>query len=213
MKKKKFDIKIFIIFILIIILCIIVYLYSIKNKDEEDILSYRFGQSSTQANQDTSESITSTGEITSALTEKVELHATYYLDESLVSENTYAVEDENLIEYTNGEYLIAPYNCVITSINLPNEGEQCTNEHYIEIMSTNQLSMEFYIDETEINKIYIGQEAIIKISALENKEYIGYVTNISSTAKNGSFLVTVQFTNDGDISIGMTGKCSIELER
>lgn len=33
---------------------------------------------------------------------------------------------------------------------------------------------------------------------------IGIVTNISSTASNGKFTVTVEFENDGEIMLGMT---------
>ncbi len=215
MAKKKIDIKIIIIIILIIILTILVYTFSknstytsINISDEtrsEDTIS------SNDSSTTNSTTISTTGEILSALTENVEVHATYYLEEVLVSENDYVEEGEYILEYSNGEYLQAPYNCVITSINLPNSGEECNNSHYIQIESTNQLSMSITVDETQVDQISIGDEATIKVSALENKEYTGYVTKISSTATNGKFTVTVEFTNDGEISLGMTGTCSIVI--
>lgn len=73
------------------------------------------------------------------------------------------------------------------------------------------------VDEDNLDIIYVGQEAQITISALNNKVYTGYVTNISTTASyssNGSkFTVTVEFENDGEILVGMTGKIEVILEK
>jgi len=38
---------------------------------------------------------------------------------------------------------------------------------------------------------------------------VGNITNISSTANNGKFTVTVEFENDGDIMLGMTADVTI----
>ena len=153
--------------------------------------------------------ISSKGEIYSALSEKKELHATYYFEKIYVTENEFVEEGENILKYANGEYLQAPYDCVIKTINVPNEDGQCTNEHYVEIEATNQLKMTVNVDESYINNVYLGQDATIKVIALENKEYKGNITDISSTATNGNFEVTVEFINDGEINLGMTGTCSI----
>ena len=212
MKKKKIDKKIIIIGILILILVGIIFLY-IRNNNIDISYSDILNKNITTENNGTqlAETLTSNGEITSALTEKIELHATYYLEESYIGENKYIDEDENLIKYTNGEYLKSPYNCVIKSFNIPDIEEQCTNENYIELESTNQLKMEINVSETNIDKVYIGQVATITVPALENKQYTGYITSISSTATNGNFTIIIEFTNDGSVSIGMTGKCSIEI--
>lgn len=164
-------------------------------------------------------SISSSNGISSALTESLELHATYYLEEVLVTKNQYAAAGTNLLEYTNGTYLTAPYNCIITEISVPEVDAQITNKHYIKIQSTDLLSMKVSVDEDELSNVYIGQEAEIVADVLSDKTYKGYVTNIGSTgtysssSESSKFTVTVQFENDGKLSIGMSAKCSVILEK
>ena len=66
------------------------------------------------------------------------------------------------------------------------------------------------ISEKNINKISIGQEVKVTISALE-KTYKGYVTHIGSTANNGKFTVDIEFENDGNIKLGMTSTVEITI--
>ena len=160
----------------------------------------------------TTKIVNTTEEIQSALTEQIELYATKYLEECLVEEDEEISEGENILEYTDGTYLTAPYDCVIQSLNIPEEEGQCTNEHYIEIYSVNQLAVSVSVDETYLDYVSLGQEATIEVAALEDNEYTGYITNISNTASNGNFTVTVEFQNDGDIKIGMSATITIEAE-
>lgn len=154
--------------------------------------------------------LTSTSEITSALTEEVEAHATYYLQETYVEENDFVQKGENILMYTNEEYLTAPYDCIITEISLPEEEGKILNSHYVKIQSTNVLSVTLSIDESIIDKINVGDEATIKVSAIDT-ECTGYVTNISSTAKNGNFTATIEFENiENKIKIGMTGEVTLK---
>lgn len=60
-----------------------------------------------------------------------------------------------------------------------------------------------------INNIQTGMEAEITVPAVE-KTYIGYVTHVSSIAKNGKFTVTVEFENNNKVKIGMTGTLEIK---
>ena len=46
---------------------------------------------------------------------------------------------------------------------------------------------------------YIGKIVKIKVLALNDREVEGIVTDITSTATNGRFTVTIEFDNDGDI--------------
>ncbi len=211
--KGKLDFRIPIIIILTIILIIMLYFY-FKDNDSSDFdkMNFDFSEIVSEANNNLSfnETILSTtSEVKSSLTENVELHATYYLEESYVTTNQKIKSGENILKYTNGKYLTAPYDCVITNINIPNEEGQCTNEHYIEISSVNNLQVQFRIDETKVNSIKLGQEATIEIGAYENKILQGYITKISSTASNGRFTVTVEFENDGEILLGMTANVTI----
>lgn len=214
--EKKIDKRIIIIVLLVIILSIMIIFYFTKD-DESQVFKNQISNIDNK-NMDfnnsinlssSSKTIQSTSEIISGLTENIELHATYYLSESYLQTNQEVKKGENLLKYTNGTYLIAPYDCVITKLNLPSVNGICNNEHYISVSSINNLAIKFKVAETKISNIYIGQSAKVRISALDDTILEGYVTNISSTASNGNFTVIVNFENNGKIKIGMTGSVEI----
>lgn len=236
MKHKKIIIaSSAILVIVIIVVCFIVFS---KNKNSENIEQYsRLGQemsdsewqdsrqgqemsdsqwqdknelqeNRTRKNQTTN--LNETSEITSALTENVELHATYYLSAVYVEENQFVEAGTNILKYTNGTYLTAPYDCYITELNLPDIEGKCLNNHYVQIESKNVLSVTMKVDETQIDKINVGTEATIEVTAIE-QEYTGYVTHIGSIASNGKFEVTIEFENDGKVLIGMTADVEITI--
>jgi len=208
--------KIITIFLLISVLVGLIVAYVIKNSDSTSSENTEnFGKSksiSSSNNEQKNEkkaTIKSNSEIKSALTEKIEPHASYYLEEICVEENQFVEKGANILKYTNGTYLTAPYDCIITELNLPAIEGKLLNSHYVEVSSNNALAVTLNVDEAKINQIKVGLEAKIKISTLE-KEYTGYVTKVASTASNGRFKVTIEFENDGNIKLGMTA--SVELE-
>lgn len=219
MKKKKNPVVIAII-ILIIVLIVLVYLYlaptssttvnTSSNTTSSDVTEV---QVSTQTIENT---LSSSGQISSALDEKVYLYASYYFEELLVDTNVYIEEGTNMVEYTNGKYLTAPYDCVLISSNLPEEDEICTTSHYLEIQSIDTLTMSLSVSETEISKVSIGDEVQITVTA--NEDVItGYITQISEvgtySSSGSSFSATVTFQNNGNLKIGMSATCEIILER
>ena len=207
--------EIIIIFLLILILVGLIVAYIVKNSDENSNQIMQSDKSINISNNKEQKSekkttIKQNSEVKSALVEKIEPHATYYLEEIYVEENQYVKNGDNILKYTNGTYLTAPYDCSITGIDIPQVGEKLLNSHYIEISSNNVLSVTINVDESNINKVNIGQEAKINITTLE-KEYTGYVTNIASTASNGKFKVTIEFQNDGNIKLGMTANVEMSI--
>lgn len=215
--KRKIDFRIPIIIILVVILSIMCYFY-IKNSTEQDIddygmvgdfeYMYESNIQNNKQNQNVSV-ITTTCEVSSALNDKLELHATYYLEECYVQTNQLIKSGENILKYTNGKYLVAPYDCVITKINIPSNSSKVTNEHYIELSSANNLMVELKVDETKISALNIGKEATIQIEAYESKLFTGNVTNISNIASNGKFTVKIEFAGDGEVRLGMTANVTI----
>ena len=213
-KKKK---KLWLL-ILIIIISIMIAIYMMNNNSSNDT-----GAESTEITEttviktDILNTISNSSYIQSALTENKELHATYYFEEIYFEENQYISEGENILKYTNGEYMVAPYNCVITAMSIPNSEEICTNKHYLTLQSTDTLKISLEIGEDELNTIYVGQEARIEVETLDNKNVIGYVTSIDNTANYSSsgstFGVDVEFPNNGEILLGMSAKCSVVLEK
>lgn len=212
--KIKINFRIFIIIILIFVLIVMCYFYfkedNVQIQDRTMFTEKDNIQIEDNILNTNTKTIQTTSEVISSLTEKIELHATYYLEECYVDTNQQLKSGDNILKYTNGTYLTAPYDCVIGEINLPNDGEKCTNNNYIEISSSSLLAVQFKVDETKINEISIGQEVKIEIKAYDNKILIGNITNISSTASNGNFTVTAEFENDGDVMIGMTADITIE---
>ena len=219
-RKKKIDPMILVIAVLIIILFLII-VFAIKgNKDNLEVSSNSINLEDgttlyTVAKMNIENTLSSSGQIASELDEKLKLHASYYFEELLVDENVYIKEGDNIIEYTNGTYLEAPYDCVLVSSNLPNEDEQCTTSHYVELQSISALMMTLSIDETDINKVSIGDEVKITITAT-GEEITGYITKLSEvgtySSSGSTFSATVGFANNGNLKIGMSATCEIVFE-
>ena len=215
MKRKKYVVLIVLIVSLIALVVFIVK--DNQNESSNSQVTYSKEQTS-QTDSATSESektISSNSYVSTALEEKKSLHNTYYFEKIYFDENKTISAGKKIIKYTNGEYFVAPYNCVITEMSLPESGEVCTNKHYIVIQSTDTLKTTMQIDEDEVSNVKIGQEAEIEITSL-NKTIKGYVTKIANTATYSSsgskFDVTIEFENDGSIMLGVSCKNSIVLK-
>lgn len=136
------------------------------------------------------------------------LSTSYYFDSLYVEEDDIVKKGEKILKYTNGTYLTAPYDLIITKINVPNKGEKCSNNHYITIESNNSLKVSLNVDETKINSIILGESAKIKISST-GEQLEGVITKISNTASKGKFGVTIEFENTGNIKVGMSANIMV----
>ena len=76
-----------------------------------------------------------------------------------------------MLEYTNGTYITAPYDCIITEYSVPNAKDICTSDNYIQISSVEDLYMEINIGEDKIGKISSGQEVSIVVNYDAWNEY------------------------------------------
>ena len=161
--------------------------------------------------------LSASGEIETATTEKLELDNSKYFEMLCVEEDDTVYEGENILEYTNGTYLVAPYDCVIFSTSVPEADEKCTSSNYVEIKSIKDLQTILSISENEIQEVKENQEVEITLSADETKTYTGIITKIDSigTYSNGgtTFSATVSFSNDGNAKLGMTVSSTIILEK
>ena len=210
MKHKKIIIALGIILIIVVV-CITIFSRKQSAMEQTDIEFEWQDKTAKQENRNKkAQTLSSNSEVKSALTENVELHATYYLSEVYVEEKQFVEKGTNILKYTNGTYLTAPYDCYIVELNLPDIEGKCLNSNYVQIESKNMLSVSMNVDETQIDKISVGTEATIEVTAI-NKEYTGYVTHIGSIANNGKFEVTIEFENDGSALIGMTSSVEINI--
>ena len=208
--RKKLIITILIALIIGIIVFIILHKSNNKSRDYKEFAQMKQSRNSETSASQNKTTLSSTSEVKSALIENVELHATYYLEKAYVENNSYVAKGEKILKYTNGTYLKAPYDCYIVELNLPEGEGKCLNSHYVKIQSKNVLTVSMDISEKNIEKISIGDEAKITISALE-KTYTGYITHIGSTASNGKFTINIEFENDGNIKLGMTSTVEISI--
>ena len=80
--------------------------------------------------------ITSSGSVDTSTTEKLSLKTTKYFETMCVEENDMVNEGENILKYTDGTYLVAPYNCVISSYSVPEASSKATSANYVEIKNT-----------------------------------------------------------------------------
>lgn len=160
--------------------------------------------------------LTSSGQIEVAETEKISLSTSKYFKTMCVEEDDTVKEGENILKYTNGTYLKATKDCVIASYSVPETGEKCTSSNYIEVQYLDTLNLNLSINESEIQSIKEGQKVEITLTADESKKYTGEITKIDSIgtyATSGStFNSTVEIKNDGNIKIGMTASSTIILE-
>lgn len=208
--RKKLIITILIALIIGIIVFIILHKSNNKSSNYKEFAQMKQSRNSETSTSQNKTTLSSTSEVKSALIENVELHATYYLEKVYVENNSYVAKGEKILKYTNGTYLKAPYDCYIVELNLPEEEGKCLNSHYVKIQSKNVLTVSMDISEKNIEKISIGDEAKITISALE-KTYTGYITHIGSIASNGKFTIDIEFENDGNIKLGMTSTVEISI--
>ena len=209
---RKIDFRIYIIIVLTIILAVMMFFYFKDDSSSNFNDSFTRRTNTSKTTNSTKVTITSKAQVQSALEDTLELRAKYYFKEIYYEENEIIKKGSKILKYTNGKYLYAPYDLVITSKNIPSKKGKVTNQHYLKVSSVNALKVMINVSESKINNISLGQEATIKISALNDKKYEGIVTNISSTASNGKFTVTIEFDNDGEVLIGMTSEVTIEKD-
>jgi len=212
MNKKKLIIIILIVTILIAIISIsLVSQIIMKNKNIDTNNTYKLKET-TVTSQTIIKEFSSSLEVSSQLVEKIELHATYYFSELLAETNTYIKEGTNILKYTNGSYLVAPFDLVVTKLSLPKTNEMCTNSHFIEVHTTQTLRSNIEINESDMEFITLGREVDIVINAIPNTVYKGYITEISEIATNSKFAVNVTYINDDNIKLGMSGYATIALQ-
>ena len=102
--------------------------------------------------------LTSSGQVETATSEKLEPSTSKYFKTMCVEDDDTVETGENILEYTDGTYLVAPYRCVVISHSLPETGSKSTSNHYVEIQSLEDLKTTISIDENEISNMAEGQE-------------------------------------------------------
>ena len=179
MKKKKSKFWIITLIVIIIVeTTFIYYLTVLKNNTTESKTTTTViqKQATTQTIQNT---LTASAEISTTSTEKLSLNTSRYFKAMCVEENDEIKKGQNILQYTNGTYLTAEYDCLISSYSVPATNSICTSSNYIEVKNLDTLQVTISIDETEISKVSKGQEVEITVNAFEDKTYTGTVEKIN----------------------------------
>lgn len=115
MKKNK---KTIISFFCIIIILLVIFFSKKSNADTSKIVENK-EQIAEVSNQTIITTLTAPGKVQSANVEKISLNTSYYFLTMCAEKEEYVKKGSNLLMYTNGTYIAAPYDCVIVSSNLP----------------------------------------------------------------------------------------------
>ena len=119
----------------------------------------------TVGTQNIKKTLTSSGEIKTSNTEKLEISTSYYFETMCVEEDDTVKKGENILKYSNGTYLTAPYDLVISSYSVPETGNKATSSNYIEVQELDNLVVSLSISESEISNISLDQEVQITLTA------------------------------------------------
>lgn len=212
---KNMKKKIFIILLIVLLILGAFFLGRQIGINTEDGKTKTVTRQEEVSSHDIKKTLTSSGTVSAKTTENVSLTAYKYFKAMCVETDDTVKMGENILEYTDGTYLTAPYDCVIISLNVPETGNLCTTSNYVQISNLGTLQISVSISENEISTLTTGKEVEITLTADSSKKYTGTLTKIDSVgtyASSGTtFGATIEFENDGNVKLGMSVSCTIIL--
>jgi HlyD family secretion protein len=111
-------------------------------------------------------------------------------------------------------HIVAPFDGTVTDISAISNEKVASGATALRIDNLNNLIVGVSVSEVDINKVSVGQKAVVTFDALPNKKYEGQVSTISSAGTDNSgvidFNVTVKVLNaDENVKPGFTAVVSI----
>ena len=93
--------------------------------------------------------------------------------------------------------------------------QQTTSNIMAIVADVSTMKFEMQIDELDITKIKVGQEVVVTIEALENKEFMGKVSNINTIGQNiggnTNYTIVIEIPGTEEIYSGMTADASVKV--
>ncbi len=207
--------KIILITLLIIILLVVIIFFA--KSSEADSKSNTSEETCEVTNQTIITTLTASGEVESAKEEKIALNTNLSYLTMCAEKEEYVKQGDNLLEYTNGTYITAPYDCVLVEYSVPEAKSRCTSENYIYIASVDELYMNISITEEDLKNVSVNQEVEIVANYDEAKVYKGAIIKINDIGEvsNGGtkFAAIAKIENDGNLKLGMSATCTITIEK
>lgn len=114
--------------------------------------------------------------------------------------------------------MVAPFSGVITAVNIDAGDTVNASTTAIQIVDYSVVEVSATLDEIDVPLVEIGQEAVVTLSSLSDVELSGEVSDLSTTAKTQSGVVTyslsIRVTVPSDIKVmeGMTAYIDIITE-
>jgi HlyD family secretion protein len=118
----------------------------------------------------------------------------------------------------NSDRIIAPFNGTITDV-LSSSGESVSSgTEAVQLDDLTHLVIDVSVSEVDINKLSVGQEAIISFAAIPTRTYKGLVTRIGNAGSSSSgvvqFGVSIQVMNaDNLVKPGFSATISIVIKK
>lgn len=216
MKKKKSKAGMIILIILVIVEGIVIGLL-VANSNKSTSSTTTTVSEVNVSTQTIEKTLTASSEVATSSTENLTLSTAKYFKTMCVEENDEVKTGENILEYTDGTYLTATYDCLVSTYSVPATGSIYTSSNYVTVENLDTLQLSLSVDESEISNISKGQEVQITISALDDKKYTGTITKVNElgtySSSGSTFTATVQFTNDGNVKLGMSASCTVVLQK
>lgn len=160
--------------------------------------------------------LTGAGELQSCQSENMQLSSSKKYKLCCVEKQDTVKKGEPLVQYSDGTYLNAPYDCVVKDMSLPKSGSKANASNYISIVSTESLILSIKISEADIDQVSVGQQASIFPNKDDSIVYLGEISYISpvGSRSNGynTFEAEIEFVND-NLKVGMSATCSILLKQ
>lgn len=117
----------------------------------------------------------------------------------------------------NNMWVTSPMDGVVTAVNYSNEDNIPSGKSVLTITTPNSMKVKANIDELDISKIKIGQNASIAFNAIDNKTYKGTVESIadSGTTTNNvtTYEVIISLEDTADIKAGMTANIDVQTAK
>jgi len=122
---------------------------------------------------------------------------------------------EKLLNEEGRKPVTAPIDGALASFELK-AGDTITAQTNIgEVVNYEQFQLVVSVDELDISKVQLEQQASIRVEALSQNTYTGKVVDIANegTASNGvaTFDVTIMLDETADLKAGMTAEASIQI--
>jgi len=129
-----------------------------------------------------------------------------------MAQNQLTNSEENAAKDT----VTTPTDGVVSELTVKNGDCVTAGQALATIVDPTKMQAVVSVDELDITKVLVGQEANISVDALSENTYTGKVTQIDSigTASNGvtTYNVTVSIDNAKDVKVGMNATATIVIK-